>query len=65
MLDGEAKYGGFLWSKTANLSCPDIKKARTCRHEVALDLRSGKIIKTNKRIKRKKVNNKKKVNSSN
>ena len=38
-----------------NISYPGIKKARTCRHEVALDLRSGKIIKTNKRIKRKKA----------
>ena len=36
-----------------NISYPEIKKARTCRHEVALDLRSGKNIKTSKTIKRK------------
>ena len=37
-----------------DISYPEIKKAGTCRHEVALDLRSGKPIKTKNKSKHKK-----------
>ena len=38
----------------ADVSYPEIKKAGTCRHEVALDLRSSKPIKSKNKVKRKK-----------
>ena len=54
--DYKTRFGKFkLETKSGvDISYPDIKKAGTCRHEVALDLRSSKPIKPKVTIKRKK-----------
>ena len=54
--DAKTRFGMFkLRIKPGiDISYPDIKKAGTCRHDVALDLRSSKPIKSKNKSKRKK-----------
>ena len=54
--DLKTRFGKFKLSTKSgvDISYPDIKKAGTCRQIVALDLRSGKPIKSKVMIKRKK-----------